>query len=353
MIIIITHGNDPPPETLLDNEDDPSKNTVGDVIPNPPNQESPGPDVQHPVLSRELPGCPPSRRDTTIPDYFRMVESTGPVEEPALTAQLEGEEESYELRHDDNFVEKDYAILERKKKERMMVLNGSNTDVGQAEEPTNINDVPDTVNITATPAPSVEDIGNQRPENNMKKTFRTVEHNVGGATNLSDGGDVGAVPDDDDQPCNNEAVRVHDDAVHTNEISMGVGCSTTNDMKMMNVCEVRCNIIEERCTTHDCITKKIKVTSKQWKWKAKQKTFGYVSSRQTKFICSARIQGSTAPDISTQVEPASTPAQRGAMGDEVGRLLEVNNDTRGADQIRESSDNQPEQVPGRYDVMYT
>ena len=112
---------------------------------------------------------------------------------------------------------------------------------------------------------------------------------------------------------------------------------------------LRCIINEGRCSVHNCVTKQIRVTAKQWKWRKKLKSFGDVKSKQTKFICMTRIEGSAAPDISTSVGPASKPAQRGSQGVEVGRILELNNDTRDRQssathtQISESSSGPAEQ----------
>ena len=111
---------------------------------------------------------------------------------------------------------------------------------------------------------------------------------------------------------------------------------------------LKCDILGGRCVTHDCVTEKIKVTAKQWKWKEKQKSFGYVSVKQTKLLCSARIRGSTAPVIPTRTRPATTTTQRGAADREVGRLLlspRADNHTRGEvedRQIRESLSEQAE-----------
>ena len=148
-------------------------------------------------------------------------------------------------------------------------------------------------------------------------------------------------------------VQQHESAVQTDSIpvsSADDNDDVKNDVRGSNDDNervMRCNIYEGRCSVHDCVTKQIKVTSKQWKWRENMKSFGYVKSKQTKFICMARIEGSTAPDISTSVGPASKPAQRGSQGVEVGRLSDVNTDTRGlnsgAIQIRESSSGPAEQ----------
>ena len=39
------------------------------------------------------------------------------------------------------------------------------------------------------------------------------------------------------------------------------------------------------CSKHECLTKKIVVTSKVWKWKQKQHEYGYVNSKKTKYVC--------------------------------------------------------------------
>ena len=56
----------------------------------------------------------------------------------------EGKEETCSLEHEDNFVVSDYVILEHYGEGREN-LDGSSPDMGYAEEPTNINKVPDAI----------------------------------------------------------------------------------------------------------------------------------------------------------------------------------------------------------------
>ena len=124
------------------------------------------------------------------------------------TAPLEGKDGTFSLEHEDNFVVSDYVILEHYGEGREN-LDGSSPDMGYAEEPTNINKVPDAINILATLTPSVRNIENQRPEIYVKETFGTVDNNVRGDIAitgnldghhcLSDGVDTVEVNDDDDQ----------------------------------------------------------------------------------------------------------------------------------------------------------
>ena len=50
----------------------------------------------------------------------------------------------------------------------------------------------------------------------------------------------------------------------------------------------KCNVREEWCTTHGCKARSIKVTSQKWRWKDRQKQFGFVSVKTSKIICSSR-----------------------------------------------------------------
>ena len=57
----------------------------------------------------------------------------------------------------------------------------------------------------------------------------------------------------------------------------------------------KCNVRKEWCTTHGCKARSIKVTSQKWRWKNKQKEFGFVSVKTSKIICSSRQGGSKGP----------------------------------------------------------
>ena len=183
-------------------------------------------------------------------------------------------------------------------------------------------EVPDGDRTIAMHAPSIGCDLNQQSGEDKKKTFMTnSEEREGGIEIDSIDRSPGLCIDDE---------------------------HSVSDRVCADDCVVRCDILEGRCRTHDCETKKIKVTSQQWKWKEKQKSFGFVSMKQTKLLCSARIRGSTAPVIPTRTRPATTTTQRGAADREVGRLLlspRADNHTRGEvedRQIRESLSEQAE-----------
>ena len=84
----------------------------------------------------------------------------------------------------------------------------------------------------------------------------------------------------------------------------------------------RCEIMLERCVTHNCGTSKLKVTSKKWAWIERKKKFGNVTQKTTKYICEARRKGLVVPEIGTQARTVF-----GQLG-EVGRLSS-NVNTRG------------------------
>ena len=56
----------------------------------------------------------------------------------------------------------------------------------------------------------------------------------------------------------------------------------------------------DRCTTHNSAVKKVKVTSKKWRWKPGQQKYGWMASKETKFICTGRgleIPGRATDDV--------------------------------------------------------
>ena len=74
----------------------------------------------------------------------------------------------------------------------------------------------------------------------------------------------------------------------------------------------KCYVRKEWCTTHGCKARSIKVTSQKWRWKNKQKEFGFVSVKTSKIICSSRqgvskgplsadniVGGNTGPGVET------------------------------------------------------
>ena len=59
-----------------------------------------------------------------------------------------------------------------------------------------------------------------------------------------------------------------------------------------------------RCRTHDCVVRNVKVTSKKWRWKPKLKVYGNVSTKEMKYICIGRGLVKTGPDsLCTAVQP--------------------------------------------------
>ena len=44
----------------------------------------------------------------------------------------------------------------------------------------------------------------------------------------------------------------------------------------------------DRCITHSSAVEKVKVTSKKWRWKPGQQKYGFVASKEVKFICTGR-----------------------------------------------------------------
>ena len=180
------------------------------------------------------------------------------------------------------------AILEHLDKGRTS-CGGSIPDRRYPEEAVHSKEVPDEDRTIALHAPSIGCDENQQSVENMKKTFMTN----------SEKGEEGIEIDRSPGLCID------------NEHSVG-GRVCADDRV------VRCDILGERCRTHDCVTEKIRVTTQQWKWKEKQKSFGYVSVKQTKLLCSARIRGSTAPVIPTRTRPATTTTHMGRQ--QTGRL---------------------------------
>ena len=62
---------------------------------------------------------------------------------------------------------------------------------------------------------------------------------------------------------------------------------------------VRCRVKKDWCSTHNCGAKVIKVSGQKWRWKEKQKCYGYVSVKTSKIICSAKTR-SKGPTVINQ-----------------------------------------------------
>ena len=84
--------------------------------------------MQHPVLTRKHPGCPPLRRESTIPEYFRKVEPSSPVEVPVATAPTQVWDETNDLERDEYFVENAYVIVERPLIQNYITCKGRASD---------------------------------------------------------------------------------------------------------------------------------------------------------------------------------------------------------------------------------
>ena len=48
-----------------------------------------------------------------------------------------------------------------------------------------------------------------------------------------------------------------------------------------------CKVRKEWCSTHNCTGRVMKVSSKKWRWKEKQKVWGYVTVKTSKIACSS------------------------------------------------------------------
>ena len=48
-----------------------------------------------------------------------------------------------------------------------------------------------------------------------------------------------------------------------------------------------CKVRKEWCSTHNCTARVMKVSSKKWRWKEKQKLWGFVTVKTSKIACSS------------------------------------------------------------------
>ena len=78
----------------------------------------------------------------------------------------------------------------------------------------------------------------------------------------------------------------------------------------------KCVIEGTECTTHGCLVKTFKLTSKKWTWKDRQKKFGYVSVKRNVKICPLRNSG--------HVIPKNVPEQNFSTGPGDQSCVETN-----------------------------
>ena len=91
-----------------------------------------------------------------------------------------------------------------------------------------------------------------------------------------------------------------------------VVCNTPNNTD-------ECRIREDGllCLSHNCVVKRIKVTSKRWNWDRKRKCYGWKSFKVDRFICMERRAGIN----KTQNNTSDSNDSESGLGDlgEVGR----------------------------------
>ena len=102
-----------------------------------------------------------------------------------------------------------------------------------------------------------------------------------------------------------------------------VVCNTPNNTD-------ECRIREDGllCLSHNCVVKRIKVTSKRWNWNKKRKCYGWKSFKVDRFICMERRAGinKTQNNTSDSNDSESGPGDLGEVGrggdrQEVGGFL--------------------------------
>ena len=81
-----------------------------------------------------------------------------------------------------------------------------------------------------------------------------------------------------------------------------VVCNTPNNTD-------ECRIREDGllCLSHNCVVKRIKVTSKRWNWNKKRKCYGWKSFKVDRFICMERRAGSTRHRTTLQILMTQNP----------------------------------------------
>ena len=102
-----------------------------------------------------------------------------------------------------------------------------------------------------------------------------------------------------------------------------VVCNTPNNTD-------ECRIREDGllCLSHNCVVKRIKVTSKRWNWDRKRKCYGWKSFKVDRFICMEKRAGinKTQNNTSDSKDSESGPGDLGEVGrggdrQEVGGFL--------------------------------
>ena len=56
-----------------------------------------------------------------------------------------------------------------------------------------------------------------------------------------------------------------------------------------------CKVRKEWCSVHNCKAKSLKVSSKKWRFKKLTNTWGFVTVKTTKILCSSKIEGPAVP----------------------------------------------------------
>ena len=85
---------------------------------------------------------------------------------------------------------------------------------------------------------------------------------------------------------------------------------------------VRCRVKKDWCSTHNCGAKVIKVSGQKWRWKEKQKCYGYVSVKTSKIICSAKTR-SKGPTVTNQNLCTAVQGRRNLEGGKIGPTSET------------------------------
>ena len=89
-------------------------------------------------------------------------------------------------------------------------------------------------------------------------------------------------------------------------------CASVDNVRgnNLNCVDNNCVIEDNKCVTHGCIVKTMKVTSKKWGWKNRSKCYGWITNKKQKVICPLKNKGLVDHDIS----PVYTHVQRGLGG---------------------------------------
>lgn len=80
----------------------------------------------------------------------------------------------------------------------------------------------------------------------------------------------------------------------------------------------KCVIEGTECTTHGCLVKTFKLTSKKWTWKDRQKKFGYVSVKRNVKICPLRNSGRVIPKNVPEQNFSTVPGDQNCVETNLG-----------------------------------